>query len=68
VQRCDKLIKKIDQDLASGSVQSLLTNISVENCTDLLEEDSLPSSMSDADGTSGDFSDSHLEVEFAEAI
>ena len=34
VRRCDQLIRKIDYDLATASVQSLLTNISVDRCTD----------------------------------
>ena len=68
VRRCDKLIKKIDNDLASGCIQSLLSNISIENCADLLEDDSLPSSPTDTDGLPGEVSESHLEVEFAEVI
>ena len=66
VRRCDQLIRKIDYDLATASVQSLLTNISVDSCTDLLEEDSL--SISDSDGKSTELSESYLEVEFAEVI
>ena len=68
VRRCDQLIRKIDYDLATASVQSLLTNISVDSCTDLLEEDSLSKSISDSDGKSTELSESYLEVEFAEVI
>ena len=62
MQKCNNWIEKIDYDLASGCILSLSINISMENCVGLLEDSSLPSSPS---ATYGDFSDFHLQVEFA---
>jgi len=45
VQRCNKFIKNIDQHLASGSVEALLMNISIQNCADLLEHGSCPQKL-----------------------